>query len=536
MRVALRDYDFAAARRRLVARVDGTKRLVVDEDGKYNFDRTNMLRGVDGAADAVGTVQLWLVYALGMLPIAEGGLVRAGGTLSPEISADLPLVRALLILGSHPKHEDYESPAVVYGNAIPKEWPAFLAAHARPPWSLAALEAAVQEGVVAAYGDARVDPERTVDQAPGTKLNEYLRILAKTALLDAIGALEPSFTRADARAGEWWLLQPVSPRLNHEAVADKVGLELKGFLPPRHVDCEGRVVMVCFPHRAMSDDDRAELIAETKWIAGFDRVIWTKGHGPLADDAFELLEALEGVTESSYGPYEHSSELPPFPGPRKAVGPDGGVHAQRVAQAVLAALDAPEDPNAEALDAQRQARNRRILRASHLRSGVAPEPPRSFAGPARTVRELVFAASLERCQTCDDVIDPAAVVTRDAGEGSWEVAGRCVRCGMARSYRYAAAPDVERATSGPHELGAGPSRMIRATLFREALARALPLVAPEPKSLEEAEARAISSEANQRALVCLHELLKLDATEVERAADAAERDRQLALRAAHDAT
>ncbi|MEO6774643.1 MAG: hypothetical protein ABI467_16805, partial [Kofleriaceae bacterium] len=124
----------------------------------------------------------------------------------------------------------------------------------------------------------------------------------------------PAFTRRDALIGEWWLLQPVSPRLSHHHLAQRFGLHYQGILPATHVDAPGRVVITCFPSQEMSDAHRISLIEDSKFVAGYQKVRWSKGQPPLDDQAFDLAK-LEGVTEDSYGPYRHSSELPPWPDP-----------------------------------------------------------------------------------------------------------------------------------------------------------------------------------------------------------------------------
>ncbi|MBL0217747.1 MAG: hypothetical protein IPQ07_28200 [Myxococcales bacterium] len=489
MTVSLRDYDFAAARQRLAARVDVGTRMVRDERGEYDFERTRLIRELtEGVDDVLGHLEILLVAALCELPVAEGGLVIGAQALATAMSPDQPLVRALLILGAHPSHPGFEHRALAAsGRSVPNEWRntphdagPFLAKQPRATWSVGAFEAAVQEGAVAVFGAVQVDPNRlTFEQAPGSKLGAYLRILAASSLYDAIGAWAPTFSARDALVGEWWLLQPTSPRLEHDEVAAKVGLQLRGFLPPANVDAKGRVVMVCFPRTAMSDEARVEEIGGTKWISGWRRVVWTASEAPAA-----LVDELEGITKTSYGPYKHSSELPEF-AQTATPAQQGKARAQAFAQAVLDELDAPEDANAAALEAQNDRRKAKIAEASYLRTKqVKPKPPRVFVGPGRTLDELAFAASLEFCPTCNDRIAPGAKL-RDLGAGTWEVAGPCSRCKEQRSYRYAAAPDVAHAPHAEHELGAGPSKMITAQQFTDALAEALPQVAPGPERLDD---------------------------------------------------
>ena len=51
------------------------------------------------------------------------------------------------------------------------------------------------------------------DTVLGTDIMNTQARPTQTALYDAFGAFDPSFSRRDALREEWWLLQPVSPRL-----------------------------------------------------------------------------------------------------------------------------------------------------------------------------------------------------------------------------------------------------------------------------------------------------------------------------------
>jgi hypothetical protein len=51
--VSLHDYDFAAARLRLAARVDAETRTVRDGRGEYDFERTRNLRELEDGVDDV---------------------------------------------------------------------------------------------------------------------------------------------------------------------------------------------------------------------------------------------------------------------------------------------------------------------------------------------------------------------------------------------------------------------------------------------------------------------------------------------------
>jgi hypothetical protein len=113
---------------------------------------------------------------------------------------------------------------------------------------------------------------------------------------------------AEVLAGDLWLLQPVSPRLNMVKVLRQLDLQLLGYLPPQYVDVPGRAVLVCrqWPDPRLSEDELDAELRDTKWINGYQKVTWTKDTPPLADAAFRLLATLDG------GGFKHSSELPPF--------------------------------------------------------------------------------------------------------------------------------------------------------------------------------------------------------------------------------
>jgi hypothetical protein len=242
-----------------------------------------------------------------------------------EVKPQLPLVRALMIARGHPCHPGFghlrfERP----GQApIPEPWhdgahdvgPVLerLYAAAPQPWSLERLEATVFEGACAAYGDEEVDADWELHKIyPGSQISEYMSILYTTALYDAFGAFDPAFTRQDALSGEWWLLQPVSPRLENWELAGRMGLELGGYLPPEHVDVPGRLIMACYARELLTDERRIRRIEDSKWIAGAQKVLWTKDKPPLSDPNFELVQNMSDVTTTSHGPYRHSSELPRF--------------------------------------------------------------------------------------------------------------------------------------------------------------------------------------------------------------------------------
>lgn len=320
MLIPLRNYDTAAAKQRIHALVDRERGLGWDS---YS---TDMVRSLHGAREAVACVGYALVNALAILPIGEGGTATGEGAWLHEVKPEMPLVQALMICRGHPCHPGFghmrfERPGQ---SSIPTGWhdglhdigPVLERMYAASPrsWDLARLEAIVFEGAIAAYGDEEIDSSWLFGEIyPGSQISKYMGVLLDAAILDAFGAFDPSFSRQDALSGEWWLLQPVSPRLQNGQLARQLGLTLAGHLPPRYVDVPGRAVMVCFAREPASDEARMDRIRDSKWIAGATKVVWDKGHAPLSDPGFELIPRLEGVTEDSYGPYKHSSELPPWP-------------------------------------------------------------------------------------------------------------------------------------------------------------------------------------------------------------------------------
>jgi hypothetical protein len=329
MTIKLRDYDLDAARTRFRKRVLKDRGLVFDWNDDLSIGDTELLRELEepqqGCTPKTATwlLEVALARALEVLPIEDGGTVAKveGGyaALPSNLTKELPLVRALMVLRGHPRHDRFRAirlerpeqpesyPKVDIGPTLEAMYQA-----APQAWSVAAFETIVFDGATTYCGDVPVEPEWTPDMIyPGSRVGEYMSILAETFLLDAVGAFDPGFTRRDALIGEWWLLQPVSPRLSHHHLAQQFGLHLAGFVPPSHVDADGRVVMVCFPTQKMSDQHRAGLIESSKFVAGWKKVLWTKDQPPLSDLSFDLAW-LQGVTEDSYGPYRHSSELPPW--------------------------------------------------------------------------------------------------------------------------------------------------------------------------------------------------------------------------------
>jgi hypothetical protein len=328
--IKLRDYDLDAARLRFRDRVDRERGLVFDERGHLAEIDTEWVRALDNWS-AESRTALFSLYcsisgALERLPVEMGGAVSPveGGyaALPQNLTPKLPLVQAMMVLRGHPCYPGFgevpfERPEQLAAYLPSDIGPLLEAMYAADPqlWDLRRLERLVLDGAIEYHcGDVEIEPTWTPDMVyPGSKVGRYLGILTKTFLFDAFDAFAPSFTRQDALVGEWWLLQPVSPRLSHHHLAAKFGLRHAGYLPPSHVDAEGRVVMACFPTQAMDDAHRIRLIEDSKFVAGWQKVLWAKDRAPLSDPNFDLVGRLKGVTEDSYGPYRHSSELPPWP-------------------------------------------------------------------------------------------------------------------------------------------------------------------------------------------------------------------------------
>jgi uncharacterized protein YjbI with pentapeptide repeats len=129
-----------------------------------------------------------------------------------------------------------------------------------------------------------------------------------------------------------------------------------------------------------------------------------------------------------------------------------------------------------------------------------------------------FAISLIPCPGCGRTSDPsdlnriladAAWDLRVAGEGdAWVMYGDCPHCQTPRSFTFLTCGKPWESECRPGELGgAAPSEIIRPGEFLAEFDRVQPLVRPDPTQLALDE-WGISREANNRALICLRELLK----------------------------
>ena len=86
-----------------------------------------------------------------------------------------------------------------------------------------------------------------------------------------------------------------------------------GYVPSEMLDDPRRVVMAWYAEDSeMSPEDIEARLASSKWVAGWRRVLWRRDETPLDSPTFDFVRRLEGVTEDSYVPYRHSTDLPPW--------------------------------------------------------------------------------------------------------------------------------------------------------------------------------------------------------------------------------
>ncbi|CAN5917634.1 hypothetical protein BH11MYX2_BH11MYX2_04500 [soil metagenome] len=319
MSILLKDYDLDAAKERMRAHIDFDRRVCTD------FSWTERIRDCKSPPWAAEIVSYCVLRALKALPCNEGGTAGPIGrngaweAVLENLTPDLLLVQALLVLSAYPGHTGFDGmkfqrPGQTNGSDVGPTIDALRAAHPQT-WNLTKLRDLIFDEMCRAFGNTTIDPTWLPHQIyPGSRISNYIHCLHDILLYDLFGAFDPSFTRQDALSGEWWLLQPVSPRLKHHALASDVGLQFEGFLPPNQVDADGRVIICGYARDRMEDAHRIQLIEDNKFIAGWQKVRWSRESPPLSDPEFDLsIFVLDGVTEESYGPYKHSSELPPWP-------------------------------------------------------------------------------------------------------------------------------------------------------------------------------------------------------------------------------
>ena len=327
MNIKIKDYDLAAGQARMRATLSRELGL-----GSRSYE-TDKIRKLTGPADVVRWMRFHVLDALQHLSVGEGGLATTAGASAYELTFDLPLVRAALMLAAHPGATPIEHHAF-RGNQSPDVWEntkhdagpvlgALFEKHGGT-WNLRKFEATVWNAFVAAYGNETCSSEQPLNNFfAGSSISQYASILAAATLFDFFGAFDPAFSRQDALQGEWWLIQPVSPRLKHRILAERVDLKLAGYLPPNAVDAPGRVVMCCYRDDSHRDNAwREATLRDDKYVAGMQRVIWHRDQWPLSLPNFDLLKVTNFMAlvpeADSYGPYKHSSDLPPWGADRDA--------------------------------------------------------------------------------------------------------------------------------------------------------------------------------------------------------------------------
>ena len=322
MQIKIKDYDLRAGQKRL--RTKYSRELGL---GSRSYD-TGVVRSLSGSAEVIGDMQRRVYDAVQYLPIGEGGLATIAGASAFDLTNELPLVRACMMLAAHPSATPIEHTTFLGNKELFVGWknskhdagPILDALYTKHggSWHLQAFENLVWNALVSAYGEETCDSEQSLNRFfPGSHIGRYADILAASTLYDFFGAFDPTFTRQDALVGEWWLIQPVSPRLKHRILAERVDLKLAGYLPPSAVDIAGRVVMCCYREDSNRDDAwRLATLRDDKFVAGVERVVWRRDTKPLSLPNFDLLKVTDFMAQvpetDNYGPYKHASELPPW--------------------------------------------------------------------------------------------------------------------------------------------------------------------------------------------------------------------------------
>ena len=134
---------------------------------------------------------------------------------------------------------------------------------------------------------------------------------------------------SDDHTTTMWLVQPVSPDLNHQALGERLGFaQVVGVLPKHLVDDPGRMVLVMGP--ALGDEAEIDRrLKDNKFVCGFKKESWVVvGTGypfdqpdfaiyPLESDyvrnALAAGDASEAMTPGDGHVYKHSSQLPEWP-------------------------------------------------------------------------------------------------------------------------------------------------------------------------------------------------------------------------------
>lgn len=146
------------------------------------------------------------------------------------------------------------------------------------------------------------------------------------------------------------------------------------------------------------------------------------------------------------------------------------------------------------------------------RQAAADRVPR-----ARTMQEMLFAASLDPCPSCGAIVEELAL---DGGGDAWVLSGACASCGTRCSFQFATEGNPRQGAHERLQLGDGrPSEIISAQQFAEELERLAPSVRDDVTQLPVA-AWTAQKTAAERAYTAAVELAKFpgaDRTPLERA-------------------
>ena len=306
MTIELKDYDFPRALRSLRDRLDLA-------GGYTPHDYwTQLVRDQNDAASALASVAYASQQAVGSIREELTSWTFDGGAPWP---AEHPLTRTVRRARAHPSWQPLPAQAAKTIVGIDE-----LHAAAPLPWDPEAARAELIAWLVEQEGDLLVEADTPIEVLAGrlSPLRGFLQVIVELLVLEAFGAFDPGFTRRHALRGDWWLLQLASPRLDVDAIALQLGLRAVGFLPPNHVDVPGRVVIACYERQRRSVEDRAWIIDDCKYVAGYQHVRWTIDAPPLSDPSFDLVPRLQPMPRdgNDYGPYRHPATLPRWPVPR----------------------------------------------------------------------------------------------------------------------------------------------------------------------------------------------------------------------------
>lgn len=330
MRVALREYDFAAAEARLRSAIDRDAGIGVDDAylQGMGLDNTRFLRELGYAPSVSPGTYSPVVAALAACASEACWLLRydhekgegGGSVVDPKtVSTSHAAVGLLRRVRSHPS-----CPRTL--TAVDRGSSAVVDRAGPLPWSVRDAIDDIVGGIRDEIGNFMVDSQAALwlpwrgdllyewEPKHGTILNCWMNVFATLVALDEFGAFDPGFTRGDVLAGDIWLIQPRhvgKDFWDYRQLAAQGGLNLLGFLPPHCVDVPGRLVMVCYTHILKPHYDRAERL-QSAWSAGFVQTRWRRRQAPLDEPGFDLVFGADDAA----APFRSARELPDFPPPR----------------------------------------------------------------------------------------------------------------------------------------------------------------------------------------------------------------------------